>query len=379
MTRSTGVWFVIAMVLLHAADARAQVRVESAVLYESYSFGEGFAIGGVPSISGVSQTSVPFTVTVPLRSRANLTASGGLVRVKLTPSTGDATIQPLTGLTDTEFRLEAQLVPDRLLFIATGAAPTGQGSLEAQQTAVLTVLVRDVLGFSTRSLGSGGHYGGGLAGAVKAGRMALGLAGTYTQFGTYQPVVGADRKLAPAGELRFRAGLEGPVGSRGYIRVAGIYTRRGQDKINGAAVVEGSNRFATYFSYDGRIRNGTLVAYAYDLYRAGAGLEGVVILPKANLVAAGLQLTIPVARNTRVVPRIELRRSNQAAGTTGPLEKLGTSLRFGANLRQRIAEHAALVLEANGLTGSVVSEIQPSNGNVSVSGYRLGVHLEVRR
>jgi len=360
-------------------DARAQVRVESAVLFESYDFGGGFAVGGSPEISAVSQISVPFTLAVPLGRRAALTASGGFVRAEVTPAEGNDAIEPVTGLTDTEFRLEVQLVPDRLLVIATGAAPTGQGSLEASQTAVLTVLVRDVLGFSTRNLGSGGNYGGGLAGAVQAGTMALGFAGTYTQFGSYEPVTGTDRQLAPAGELRLRAGLEGPVSGTGYIRAAGIFTHRGVDRINGEAVLESSSRFATYLSYDGRVGNGGFLAYAYDLYRAGAQLEGAVLLPKANLLAAGLQLTLALGRTTRLLPRVEFRRSDQAGGTADQLEKFGTSFRFGADLRQRVAEGATLVLEANALTGDVVSELATGAGGIGVSGYRVGAHLEIGR
>lgn len=378
MTRATATCVAVTTVLA-AARAGAQVRVETAALYESYSFDGGFALTGTPGISAMSQLSIPLTVTVPLGLRANLTASGGLVRVESTPVGGAPAIEPVSGATDTELRLEVQLVPDRLLFIATGAAPTGQGSLDAPQTAVLTVLVRDVLGFSTRSLGSGGHFGGGLAGAIRAGRMALGFAGTYTGFGTYEPVLGTERQLAPAGELRLRAGMEGPVGDGGYLRMAGIFTRRGQDEINGVPMVESSNRFAAYLSYDGRVGNGSFVAYAYDLYRAGAGLEGAALLPKANLAAAGLQVTLPLARDTRLLPRLELRRSDQAVGDADALERLGTSVRFGADLRQRLRGGVTLVLEANGLAGSVVSDIPVQGDDIRVSGYRVGAHLEIGR
>ncbi len=378
MTRATPACFAILMVI-SPLQARAQVRVEGAVLYESYSFDGGFAIGGTPEVSAVSQVSLPFTLAFPLGPQAHLTASGGLVRTELTPASGSSAIEPVTGPTDTEFRVEVQLVPDHLLFIATGAAPTGQGSLNAQQTAVLTVLVQDVLGFSTRSLGSGGRYGGGIAGAVQAGKMAFGVAGTYTRYGSYEPVVGTGRQLAPAGELRLRAGLEGPVGSGGYLRLAGIFGRRGRDRVNGEALVESSNRLAAYFSYDGRVRNGSLLLYAYDLYRAGAQLEGAALLPKANLIAAGLQITLPLARDTRLLPRVELRRSDQAAGDADVLEKLGTSVRFGADLRQRLSEGATLVLEANGLAGSLVSGVAASDGSIGVSGYRLGAHVEIGR
>lgn len=379
MSRSARVLLLVVALLPQAARAGAQVRVESAVLYESYSFGDGFAIGGSPELSGVSQLSVPFTVALPLGARASLTASGGFVRTELKASDPGEAIGPVTGLTDTQLRLEVALVPGRLLLFATGAAPTGQSSVDARQTGVLTVLVRDVLGFSTRTLGSGGNYGGGLAGAVQAGSMAFGFAGAYTQFGSFEPIDGADRTLAPAGELRLRAGLEGPVGSGGYVRAAGIFARRGRDEINGQVVVEPSSRVASYLSYDGRVGNGGFLLYAYDLYRAGASLEGATLLPKSNLLAAGLQLTLAVARDTRLQPRVELRRTDQAIGDGEALDELGTSLRIGADLRQRLGDGVTVVLEGNGLTGSVVSVTDELSRDVDVSGYRFGVHLEIAR
>lgn len=379
MIRSTWVLGVILMVAVAPAEARAQARANGAVLFESYDFDGGLAIGGAPAVVGVTQLSVPFTATLPLGGWVDLTVSGGFARVELTPAEGGDPVEPATGLTDTEARLAVQLVPDRLLLIATGAAATGQESLEAEQASVLTVLVRDVLGFSTRSLGTGGHAGAGLAGAVQAGKMALGLAGTYTRFGAYEPIVGTSRRFEPADEFRVRAGLEGPVGSGGYLRIAGIFARRGEDRINGEAVVRSSSRLATYLSIDGRVGSAKVLAYAYDLYRGGARLEGAALLPKANVVASGLELTLPITRTTQVAPRVEFRRTDQAPRLGDGLQRLGTSFRFGADLRQRLGGRAALVIEASGLMGKVLSESDAAPGDVGVSGYRLGAHLEIGR
>ena len=322
---------------------------------------------------------MPFTATLGVGRLADLTVSGGFARVELTPAEGGDPIAPAAGLTDTEARLSVHLVPDRLLLIATGAAATGQESVKAEQASVLTVLVRDVLGFSTRSLGTGGHFGAGLAGAVGAGRMAIGVAGTYTRFGAYEPILGTSRRFEPADELRVRAGVEGPVGSGGYLRIAGIFAHRGEDRINGDAVVRSSSRLATYLSVDGRVGGAKVLAYAYDLYRGGARLEGAALLPKANVVASGLELTLPLARTTQVAPRVEFRRTDQAPPAGGGLERLGTSFRFGADLRQRLGGKASLVLEANGLVGNVVSEGVAQPGDVGVTGYRVGAHLEIGR
>ncbi len=379
MTRPAWVCLALLMIVLSPEEARSQARVSGAALFESYDFDGGFAIGGTPQVAGVSQLSFPFTVTTPLGRWADLTVAGGFTRVELTPSGGTDRIEPVSGLTDTELRLAVQLIPGRLLVIANGAAATGQESLASEQAAILTLLVRDVMGFSTRSLGSGGHFGGGLAGAVQAGNLALGLAGTYTQFGTYEPVAGTSRRLEPAGELRLRAGLEGPVGSGAYLRLAGIFARRGEDRINGEAVVRSSSRFATYFSIDGRVGSARVLAYAYDLYRAGARLEGAALLPRANSIAGGLEITVPLARYTTVLPRVEYRRTDQAQSDRDMLERLGSTLRLGLDLRQRLAGTASLVVEANGLVGTLVGELDSASSGVGVSGYRIGARLEIGR
>jgi hypothetical protein len=121
------------------------------------------------------------------------------------------------------------------------------------------------------------------------------------------------------------------------------------------------------------------MVYAYDLYRAGASLEGPALLPKANLFATGLQITLALTRDTQLQPRAELRRTDQAPDGDSALDKLGTSLRYGADLRQRLGGSATLVLEGNALGGSVVSRIDGATNDVDVSGYRFGVHLEIAR
>ena len=61
---------------------------------------------------------------------------------------------------------------------------------------------------------------------------------------------------------------------------------------------------------------------------------------------------------------------------TGSMESAGSTIRIGADLRQPLSPRFALVLEANGLFGDVGDR---NGGLVSVSGFRGGLHLEVRR
>ena len=63
--------------------------------------------------------------------------------------------------------------------------------IEVEDEAVLTALSSQVIGFSTTNLGTGGQAGAGFVGAFPLGKMALGIAGTYTHSLAYSPVVGS--------------------------------------------------------------------------------------------------------------------------------------------------------------------------------------------
>ena len=363
--------FATTLIALSPIVGTAQVRVETSVLFESYSFEDGLGY------SDASEFSLPFTVSFPLGGRARFTASSILTRVMLTASEGSDDIEDMSGLTDTEFRLAVDVLPERLVFIASAAIPTGIESIEAEQGPVLGVLVTDVLGFSTRSLGSGGNAGVGFAGGVPLGRMALGVAGTYQKFGSFEPILGGSNLLKPAPEFRIRAGIEGPAGTSSYLRLAGVVSRRGSDEINGESLSSSGNRYVGYASLSQGIGNTELMVYGFDLYRSSAQIEssalGAGVVPKGNLLTGGAQLTIPLANDTRATPRVEIRSSSQAPAGSTSLAKLGSSIRFGADIRQRLTGNAMLVIEAGGLVGG----IEAADGNVGVTGYRFGAHLQV--
>lgn len=349
----------------------AQAQGQGMLLFERYSFDDGLGY------SAVSEISVPVSVSYALTPQASLTFSAGFTRIALTPSDGSDDIA-VNGLTDSEARLTYQVLPDRLSVLLTGRIPTGIDELQAEEGTILQVLATDVLGFATRSLGSGGSIGGGLASAFPVGRMALGLAGTVTQAGSFVPVAGLNQELKPGTELRLRAGLEGPLGELSYLRVAAIFASRGDDEVNGDPLGSGS-RFSGYVSLDQRVGNTSVLLYAFDQFRADPQVEAAAfggVLPKGNLVALGAQVTVPVSRVVRVTPRLEFRRADQAPDLDqDELEKLGTSLRFSADVRYRVGPQTELVIEAGGLTGNVVS----GSNDIGTSGFRLGAGLRLGR
>ncbi len=377
MMRLAAVW--VALLLL-GTDLSAQVErsAHGAVLFERYSFDAGLPY------SGVSELSVPFTFTTPLGRMGSLTLSGGFTSLSLTAAeSGGLTDQTVSGLVDTEARLVVGLVPDRLQFLVTAVAPTGMKSLDVQEGAMLSVLSSQVIGFSTTSLGSGGRAGTGFVGVLPVGSMAVGLAGTYTHSFAYNPVVGQAAEWKPGGEIRLRAGVEGSLGTRTYLRVAGIFAARQNDQIGGESSGSVGNQVHGYLALNRGIQSASVTAYASDSYRSAPTIEGTSVgavrVPKGNLLALGMRAELPVGRETRLIPQAEYRRLSQApmdqAGS-GSLEASGSTLRLGTNLSQPLSRNLTLIVEANGLFGKVLGA---GGGLVGANGFRGGLHLEYRR
>ncbi|MGD2122417.1 MAG: hypothetical protein PVJ76_11765 [Gemmatimonadota bacterium] len=357
---------------------QAPIDLHTGLLFEKYDFDDGLAF------SGVSQLSVPVTFSTGLGNRGELTLSSGLTKIDLTASeTGGEADRSLSGIVDTEARVVLHLVPDRFSLLLTAVAPTGIEALEVEEGPILTALSSQVVGFSTTSLGTGGAGGAGFAAAFPAGEMAFGVSASYTQALAYAPVLGQDSEWKPGGELRIRAGLEGPVGTRSYLRVASVFAKRQKDQVDGIDQGSVGNRIHAYVALNTGVGSGTLTLYAFDSYRSAPQLEatpvGQAILPKGNLLALGGKAAIPIGRETRLMPRLEVRRLTEAprdGAGDGSMDSAGSTIRLGADLRQPLSPRFALVLEANGLFGDVGDT---EGGLVSVNGFRGGIHLEFRQ
>jgi hypothetical protein len=366
------------LVLASALPVQAQVGVNTAVLFEKYTFGSGL------EYSEVSEMTLPFTFSAGLGQRGTLTVSGGLTRVELVGADSDpGGGKVISGLVDTEARLVVDLVPDRFSMLLTAVAPTGMKALEIDEGTVLTALSSQVIGFSTMSLGSGGRAGAGFAGAIPLGDMALGVAGTYTHSLAYEPVVGQAAEWKPGGEIRLRAGLEGAPAPGTYLRVAGIFAKRQADLIDGEEFGQAGNQLHGYAAFNRGVGSGSFTLYLMDSYRSAMQLEatgvGAVLMPKGNLLSLGAKAMIPVAGETTIIPQVELRRLSEASRDDpedDALQAAGSTVRAGANLRQGIAPGVALVVEASGLFGNVG---KGDGATTDVSGFRGGLHLEIRR
>lgn len=381
MTRFLAAIAFVATIVGVAPAEGQQAQGRAAVFFERYTFDSGLTLGGMARLDAISEITIPVGITVPLGRFVELALSSGFARVTLERS--GAEDQTLSGGLDTEARLSWQAVPGNLVIFVTGAIPTGVETVTQDELGALSLLASDIIGFSATTLGTGGNVGGGFAGAIPVGRWALGIGGNFREPLSYTPVSEQGGKLRPGRELRLRTGLEGPVGQRSYVRIAGIFAFRAKDELADSTTNGVGNRVMGYVSLDQGVGNATLTVYVFDVFRANPRLEetavGTGILPRSNLLAGGARLTVPVAPRTTFAPRMEFRNSWAAAdGTGSDLRSAGRSLRVGGDLRQELHDRLALVLQAGGVFGFVKQlGDQQLGGKIDLSGFRAALHFEV--
>jgi hypothetical protein len=361
--------------LFGTAVLGAQTSVKTAVLFENYSF------DSLLVFRSVSQLSVPVVIGARLGQAVELTVSGGYVRTDLkTRDPSQLGDQQLSGPVDTEVRVGYHLVPDRIILVATGAVPSGRKTVALEQLAILGALSSDIIGFSAANLGSGGNVGGGFVGAFPLGRWALGMGATYRYSLSYQPIADRpDTSLQPGAELRLRAGIEGPLARRTYLRFAGIFASRQKDRVNQRALHGVGNRLIGYLAINQGLGRGALTLYALDVFRSDPQIEptaaGAAILPRGNLFTFGGSLAWRLADRLTLAPRFEYRSAALAQDTSDTaLRRAGESWRVGAELRQDLASSFSLILQGSVLAGSVVQ----AASETGLGGYRFGAVVELR-
>jgi hypothetical protein len=355
-------------------EAQSRVYARTAFFAETYEFDPGPGV----KFSRVTQLTVPLGVTVPLGRFGDIHLSSGYVNTRLeSDSVADQTI---SGLIDTELRLSWNAVPGRLLVFANTALPTGTETVAAEELTVLAVVATDVIGFAASTLGSGGAAGLGFAGAVPlSSSWALGLGGSIQEPFSYQPIVDDTSTLKPGTDLRLRAGLEGALARRTYLRTAFVWAHRARDEVGGDTRNGIGNRLIGYVSLEQGIGNSALSLYAFDVFRGSPQIEltavGAAVLPRGNLIGAGAQFVWRLTRSMNLTPRFEFRISSQARSETDPTLRLfGESLRFGADWRYNVNRHWSLVLQADGAVGFIAPEVE----HVNFTGGRGAIHIEWR-
>ena len=353
------------------------LAVRGSAMFESYDFSQS------PGSSGdrVSELSLPLTLSAQVGRRTAVTLATGYARVSI--SDGGQETSLVSGLLDTQLRVAFQAVPDRVTVFATSSFPTGMSTIKQDNLLILGVLASDVMGFSTSNLGGGGAVGGGVAVSAPVGRMALGLAVSLTENGTYRPVRGLPGEFRPGGEVRVRLGFEGPIAQRSFLQTSGIFTHRSEDEVSGNSQPSIGNTFSASVALNQGVGGTTLTLYVFDLYRTASGLVetavGTVFLNRGNLFAGGVRWSFPLGSRSSLTPRVEVRDNKADTNSMGTgflrgLEQLGRTTRLGMDLSYRINRRQAVVLRGGYLTGNVV---HPAGLDVDVTGYRVSLQLEL--
>ena len=354
----------------HLEAQRPASLVDAAVFAESYSFEEGLPF------SRLSQFTAPIGVDLALSRWGSLAVSTAYQYTKLKSVVSEVPDEELRGLTDTDVRLGINVLPGRLMILFGGVIPTGIETVDPRELSLLGVITSDIIGVTTNELGTGGKAALGIVGAFPVGKFALGLGVTANNSFAYQPVSDTTARLKPGNELAVRAGFEGPLARRTYLRFAGLAAVRGKDEVDGSAVNTVGNRFTGYLSLNQAIGSTSLILFGFDIYRADPRLESTAVgsayLPPGNLLAAGLRWDIPVASVWFMAPRAEFRNSHLAPldDLDGPLQLAGRSLRAGADFGRWFGSSFSLALQADGITGFVVQE----GSRIGLSGFRVSLH-----
>jgi hypothetical protein len=136
------------------------------------------------------------------------------------------------------------------------------------------------------------------------------------------------------------------------------------------------NRIITYLSLNHGLGRASITVYGFDVLRGSPQIEqtaiGAAVMPKGNLMSGGLRVDFTAAPRTMVSPRFEYRLSS-TADATGTFRRLGSSVRFGVDVRQSVSRSLAAVLQAGGATGSVAK----ADGYVSFNGLRAALQFEL--
>ncbi len=347
-----------------AAQAAA-TAARSGVYFESYSFGTGLAF------SRISELTIPISVTQRIGNRFVIDVGTAYASASVREANGSSTITH-SGLVDTDIRATFGVIPGKVVFNLVGTIPTGATAVPDTTIPLFGATATDLLGFTTPSFGSGGGVSAGFASAFKMGSdWAVGTGASYRYGAGYVPVKGGS-EMTPGGEIRARLGLEGPFGGGKYFRGALVFTTTAANDLGGGAQSTIGNRVLGYAAVSMPLGNSHLSLYGWEMRRLRAA-PGTVSVPRGNVLAVGAKLDRPLSPKATLSPLLEFRHELTDAGAKMTL--LGYLLRAGTDLRYRLSDRAAGVVQAQLAFGTLHDE----GTSVSIMGPRLGLFIEWAR
>jgi hypothetical protein len=164
----------------------------------------------------------------------------------------------------------------------------------------------------------------GLALAQPLGDWVAGGIVVYRVGSAYEPVVATAGTQAaefrPGSEFRVRLGLERPRPSGVTVRVAGSWSRFGEDQTDDEAVFARGDRLMGEVVAEFPFLRGAASVYAWELYRTASELlvgSAPQMTPASNLMGAGAAVSYPLSTALTVRPKVELLVQTGEAGFGG--------------------------------------------------------------
>ncbi len=355
-----GTWLLAALGVLFVAWAapsvEAQLSAEGAggAQFQHFRMTDGEAAG----FSSVSLLTVPYRARVQVAGPLSAEVAAIWARGSLDRDDGSDAIV-VSGLTDTRFRLIADVVPGRVAVMAEVAAATGIDGFDEDEGSLAGVIAADLLPFRVSSWSSGGGLGGSLTAFHPMG--ALGFAGSvgYTVPGNYTPLADESYVYRPGTVLSATGVVDYTVGTAGRWALQLRWDRFGDDEVEGVNLFRSGDRLQARGSWAfGMGMGGSGVLYAGYLHRTeGTFLDRPEVREPQGLLFAGGGMRRSWGPGV-VVPDLELRVHRRDDGVgQGTLASAGLALELpagGMQLVPRLRVHGGSVLVRDGVRSGVL-------------------------
>jgi len=327
MRRRMGGYLWVALVVSFLAPAfavaqlpgsTAPIGVGTGVQFQSFQFRESARVG----IESLSLLSIPVAAQIRVGNSIRVEGSTTWARGRMERPGGG--FSEIAGPTDSQVRVVADLVRDRISLNGIYSIPTGADRFTREQASLAGAVAADLLPFSLSSWGSGGGLGGGILLFQPMGRLGVGLSGGYLVPGEFAPVDEAQFQYRPGAALSVGGIVAYNVGLRGRALFQGSFQRFEEDQLQGQNLFRSGDRLQLRGSYAfGLGERGSGVLYGGALRRSeGAFLEDLQTRPAQDLIFSGVGLRIPQGRWVWVPAadlRIQRREDGRDQGSLGGL------------------------------------------------------------
>jgi hypothetical protein len=327
VSRSSGIAAALIAALGAVTPAAAQVSAGTGLEYQSYDFDAGLGADRAQLLL------VPVAVRVPVSSVEGLSFDLYSAWAEGRVQAGDSVFK-LSGPVDTGLRGAYQATPWALVTVGLNI-PTGNSEHDTEEALVASVLSTDILGFHETTWGRGLAVTGSVAVARQVGGFGLGLAGSYSQRGKFNPsadVAGtaADEsslEYQPGSERRVRLGLDRNFGNS-TMTLGATFINYADDQADGRNLFQAGNRLRFDGTYAFRMSGGVWTVYAADLLRQNGDLSLIVLdsqgdsvgvaadqTPKQNLLMGGVTGSVAIGGGFVFRPHIDGRLQSREDAT----------------------------------------------------------------